>query len=70
MRAICDSLREDVADFANQLCRASLCALDDAETAADARAVVVLVEQHTGMRQFNVDSCFGSPFERGAGGAD
>ena len=25
-------------------------ALDDAETAADARAVVVLVEQHTGIR--------------------
>ena len=50
VRAICDSLREDVADFANQLVQGVAEALDDAETAADARAVVVLVEQHTGIR--------------------
>ena len=50
VRAICDALREDVADFANQLVQGVAEALDDAETAADARAVVVLVEQHTGIR--------------------
>ena len=46
VRAICDSLREDVADFANRCGVAS--SAGRRETAADAQAVVVLVEQHTG----------------------
>ena len=71
VRAICDSLREDVADFAESTGYAGvlLGALDDAETAADARAVVVLVEQHTGIcaLRYNFNFCIYiyNLFERG-----
>ena len=69
VRAICDA-REDVADFANR-CGAGVAeALRTTETAADARAVVVLVEQHTGIRQFNVDSRLSVRVEAGERGGD
>ena len=50
VRSLCDALREDAADFANQLVQGVAECLDDPECAPDARALVLLVESHTGIR--------------------
>ena len=44
------ALAEDAADFANQLVQGVAEALDDAETATQARALVAVVEENTGIR--------------------
>ena len=50
VRSLCDALREDATDFANQLVQGVAECLDDPECAPDARALVLLVESHTGIR--------------------
>ena len=50
VKHICEALNEDVADFANQMVQGIAESIDDPDTAKEARAIVILVENNTGIR--------------------